>query len=66
MLPDLLIGGLQFPGVLALLIGCAVTQWLLDRVFVRLGIYAWVWHPGLFRVAILLALCVLAGRCFLA
>jgi hypothetical protein len=49
--PELSIGGAFVPGVLVLFVGSLALLWLLDWAAGRFGLYRWVWHPPLFRLA---------------
>ncbi|HZZ83200.1 MAG TPA: DUF1656 domain-containing protein [Anaeromyxobacteraceae bacterium] len=48
--------GLLFPTLLLAFHVAAAAFWLLDRALARAGLYRFVWHPGLFRVSLLVAL----------
>lgn len=61
---DLLIAGVQLPFLLVVLMACGITHLLLDHAMARLGIYGWVWHPGLFRVAVFACLFAAGGLLF--
>jgi len=61
---DVVIGGVRLPFLLAVLIGSGVLHLIFDRLFARVGIYARVWHPGLFRVAVFFCLFASAGLLF--
>lgn len=53
--------GLLLPSLLPILIGCVVVFIALDLVLSRWDLYRHVWHPALFRGALLLALFSAAG-----
>jgi hypothetical protein len=55
------IGDVYVPAIIVMFfIGAAVT-WLLDRFLASTGIYRFVWHPSLFRAAMLVCICGLFG-----
>ncbi|MGG1948241.1 DUF1656 domain-containing protein [Trinickia sp. NRRL B-1857] len=47
---------LLVPGLLPILAACALSFLAVDLALARLGLYRFVWHPGLFRVALFAAL----------
>ncbi|CAG9226809.1 conserved hypothetical protein [Paraburkholderia tropica] len=47
---------LLMPGLLPILAACVLLFVIVDLAFARLGVYRYVWHPGLFRVALFAAL----------
>ncbi|MEM5329228.1 DUF1656 domain-containing protein [Paraburkholderia sp. JHI2823] len=47
---------LLVPGLLPILAACALLFVALDLVLARVGLYRFVWHPDLFRVALFAAL----------
>lgn len=49
------------PGLLPIFVGCLLLLWLLDSVIGRYGLYRFVWHPPLFRLALFAGLFGLAG-----
>ncbi|MCW3505796.1 DUF1656 domain-containing protein [Burkholderia cenocepacia] len=44
------------PGLLVLFLIVAVLAWILDSIAGRYDLYRYVWHPPLFRAAVLLGL----------
>jgi protein AaeX len=48
--------GFFAPVLLLVLIACVVAFIALDLVLARVGVYRLAWHPGLFRVALFVAL----------
>lgn len=48
---ELAIGDALVPGVLVLFLGALALLWLLDWLAGRYGLYRFVWHPPLFRLA---------------
>ncbi|MDR5782584.1 DUF1656 domain-containing protein [Caballeronia sp. LZ065] len=48
--------GFFAPVLLLVLVACAVCYIVLDLVLAQLGVYRFAWHPGLFRVALFIAL----------
>ncbi|WP_394781040.1 DUF1656 domain-containing protein [Undibacterium sp.] len=51
------------PTLLLVFVAAMLLQVVLDRVFAYLGVYRYVWHAGLFRVA--LFVCVFGGLALL-
>ena len=47
---------LLVPGLLPILVGCALLFVVLDLVLAIFGFYRCTWHPSLFRVALFAAL----------
>jgi hypothetical protein len=45
------------PTILLLFIAGAVATWLIDRLLATTGLYRVVWHPSLFRAAMLICVC---------
>ena len=50
------IAGILEPGLLLVLIGCLSLLWGMDLLIGRLGLYRYVWHPSLFRLAVFASL----------
>lgn len=48
---ELALGDALVPGVLLLFLGALALLWLLDWLAGRYGLYRFVWHPPLFRLA---------------
>ena len=48
--------GFYMPTLLPLFILAFAVQWGLDSVLARLGLYAHVWHPSLFRFSLFVCL----------
>ena len=44
------------PGMLLVYLGCLLLLWLIDTIVGRYGLYRYVWHPSLFRVAMFFCL----------
>lgn len=61
---DIVIAGVQFPFLLALLAVSGMLHLVLDRLLARLGVYGRIWHPGLFRVAVFAGIFVSSGLIF--
>lgn len=40
------------PGLLPILVGCALLFVVLDLMLAKFGLYRYTWHPSLFRVAL--------------
>lgn len=55
--------GLYAPTLLLIFIGAAALQWLIDGVLGRLGFFAEIWHPPLFRLS--LFICLFGGGALL-
>ncbi|MES2103567.1 MAG: DUF1656 domain-containing protein [Pseudomonadota bacterium] len=51
------------PTLLLVFVAAMLLQVALDRIFALLGVYRYVWHPGLFRVA--LFVCIFGGLALL-
>lgn len=49
---EIAFGDALVPGLLVLFILALLAIWLLDSLAGRFGLYRFVWHPPLFRVAI--------------
>lgn len=49
------------PGLLLVYLGCLLVLWLIDTIIGRYGLYRYVWHPSLFRVAVFFLLFGAAG-----
>jgi len=50
------IAGTFVPGLLLVFVGCLLLMWLLDTVVGQLGLYRYVWHPPLVRLALFVCL----------
>ena len=48
---EIALGDALVPGVLLLFLGALRLLWLLDWLAGRYGLYRFVWHPPLFRLA---------------
>ncbi|HET6555425.1 MAG TPA: DUF1656 domain-containing protein [Dyella sp.] len=44
------------PSILLVYLGCLLVLWLIDTIVGRYGLYRFVWHPSLFRVAVFFVL----------
>lgn len=55
------IGGALMPGLVLVFFGCLLLLWLLDTVIGRLGLYRYVVHPSLVRLALFVCLFGAAG-----
>lgn len=55
------IAGVLVPAILPVFIACVLLMWLVDTLTARLGLYRYVWHPPLFRLAVFACLFALAG-----
>jgi hypothetical protein len=50
---EIALGDALVPGLLVFFILSLLVLWLLDVVAGRFGLYRLVWHPALFRLAVL-------------
>lgn len=48
---ELALGGALLPALLPVFVASLLLVWLLDGLAGRFGLYRWVWHPPLFRLA---------------
>lgn len=44
------------PSILLVYLGCLLVLWVIDAIVGRYGLYRYVWHPSLFRVAVFFCL----------
>ncbi|MET3653674.1 DUF1656 domain-containing protein [Dyella japonica] len=58
---EVALGDALVPGLLLVYMGCLLVLWGVDTVIGRYGLYRYVWHPSLFRVAVFFALFGAAG-----
>ena len=49
------------PGILLIYAGCLLVLWVIDTIVGCYGLYRYVWHPSLFRVAVFFVLFGAAG-----
>jgi hypothetical protein len=49
---EIAFGDALIPGLLVLFVVSLLLLWLIDWVAGRFGLYRWVWHPSLFRLAL--------------
>jgi protein AaeX len=49
---EIALGGIYVPGLLAWFVLSLVLLLLIDVVIGRFGLYRFVWHPSLFRLAL--------------
>ncbi|RDD82420.1 DUF1656 domain-containing protein [Dyella tabacisoli] len=49
------------PGLLLVFLGCLALLWAVDAVVGRFGLYRYVWHPSLFRLALFACMFGVAG-----
>jgi protein AaeX len=45
------------PTLVVLCVLGTLLTWAADRLLARVGLYRFVWHPSLFRAALLICLC---------
>ena len=55
------LAGVLMPGLLPVFIGCLLLMWMIDSLIGRYGLYRFVWHPPLFRLAVFVGLFGVAG-----
>lgn len=48
--------GVYAPTLLLIFVIAAVLQWLIDGLLGRLGLFAHLWHPPLFRLSMFICL----------
>lgn len=53
--------GNEIPTLVVIFIMVGVVQIILNRILADLGVYNYVWHPGLFRTALFVVLFTLAS-----
>ena len=58
---EIAIYGVLVPGLLPVFLGCLLLMVLVDVLIGRYGLYRYVWHPPLFRLALFACLFGLAG-----
>ena len=58
---EIAIQGVLVPGLLPVFLGCLLLMLLVDLLIGRYGLYRYVWHPPLFRLALFACLFGLAG-----
>lgn len=49
------------PGLLLVFLGCLLLLWVVDTIVGRFGLYRFVWHPPLFRLAVFVCMFGAAG-----
>lgn len=59
MTGELNIQGVYVPALLVLVVLAALIGMAVQRLLMALGVYRWVWHRGLFDLALTLIICVL-------
>ncbi|MEW9622855.1 DUF1656 domain-containing protein [Rhodanobacter geophilus] len=58
---EIAICGVLVPGLLPIFLGCLLLMVLVDVLIGRYGLYRYVWHPPLFRLALFACLFGLTG-----
>lgn len=58
---EVALGDALVPGLLLVYVGSLLVLWLIDTIIGRYGLYRYVWHPSLFRVAVFFVLFGAAG-----
>jgi hypothetical protein len=53
---EIALGGALAPGLLVWFVISIVLLWLIDLAIGRFGLYRFVWHPALFRLALLVCI----------
>ena len=56
--------GFYMPTLLPMFVLAFAAQWVIDSVLARLGFYAHVWHPSLFRFSLFVCLFGAMGLAF--
>ncbi|MES2000644.1 MAG: DUF1656 domain-containing protein [Pseudomonadota bacterium] len=59
MTGELNIQGVYVPALLVLVVLAALIGMAVQRLLMALGVYRWVWHRGLFDLALTLIICAL-------
>lgn len=63
---ELSLWGLTLPTLLPLFLLAALSHRLLDSMLSHLGLYRWLWHPSLFRIALFVVIFAGLGLAMLA
>ncbi|MGC1547920.1 MAG: DUF1656 domain-containing protein [Rhodanobacter sp.] len=63
---EIAFSGVLIPGLLLVFAGCLLLMGLVDAVIGRYGLYRYVWHPSLFRLALFACLFGAAGLLLLS
>ncbi|MET0331117.1 MAG: DUF1656 domain-containing protein [Dyella sp.] len=58
---EIALGDALVPGLLLVFLACLLALWGIDWIVGRLGLYRFVWHPALFRLALFVGLFGVAG-----
>jgi len=58
---EVALGDALVPGLLLIYMACLLVLWGIDTIIGRYGLYRYVWHPSLFRVAVFFVLFGAAG-----
>jgi hypothetical protein len=58
---EIAVGDALVPGLLLVFFASALALWAIDAIVGRLGVYRYVWHPALFRLALFVCLFGAAG-----
>lgn len=58
---EIALGDALVPGLLLVYLGSLLVLWLIDTIVGRYGLYRYVWHPSLFRVAVFFCVFGAAG-----
>lgn len=53
---EIALGDALVPSILLVYLGCLLVLWVIDTIVGRFGLYRFVWHPSLFRVAVFFVL----------
>ena len=58
---DITLYGVQMPTLLPIFVIITILQIAVDGIIAQTGIYKYVWHPGLFKIALLV--CFFSSVC---
>ena len=58
---EIAFGDALVPGLLFVFLACMLLLWLVDALVGRFGLYRYVWHPPLFRIALFICMFGTAG-----
>ncbi|MGJ8515549.1 DUF1656 domain-containing protein [Carnimonas bestiolae] len=61
---EVMLGDALAPGLLVLFVASLLLMWGIDKLAARYGVYHYVWHPGLFRLALFTSVFALIGLVF--
>jgi len=58
------LGGAYIPTLMLVFLLCAALTWVIDMAIARIGVYAFVLHPPLFRASLFVCLLAVIGLSF--